>query len=286
MRRILSVAMLMALAAAPARAACPELPAVARFAQAILERRSPAPFEGLSPEDGACVQRMLVATLAQPMGDVVGWKLGLTSAAIQQRFGISHPLRGAIFFGTLRAPSGSEIDARFAAVPVVEADLLVRIGRDGVETAGDDHVAILRHIDQVIPFIELPDLVYAADHRPSLGDLLAINVGARLGVVGTPIPVDASAGFAVRLGNMQVALSEGGREVSRVPGSAILGHPLNAVAWLARDLLRDGRRLRPGEYISLGSFSAPQPAEAGQDWQVTYHGLLPIEPPSVTVRLR
>ncbi|HEY4250963.1 MAG TPA: hypothetical protein VGM87_07170 [Roseomonas sp.] len=284
MRRVIFAAMLAA--AAPAQAACPDVPAVARFAQAILERRPPAPFPDLTPEDGACVQQRLVAVFGQAMGDPVGWKLGLTSREVQQRFGVDQPLRGTIFFGTLRARSGSEIEAGFGAVPVVEADLLVRIGRDGVETAGEDHVAILRHIDQVIPFIELPDLVYAGDYRPGHGDLLAINVGARLGVVGTPIPVDASAGFAARLGAMQVALEENGREVSRAPGSAILGHPLNAVAWLARDLLREGRRLRPGEYISLGSFSAPQPARPGQEWRVTYHGLLPVEPPSVTVRLR
>ncbi|MBR0666945.1 fumarylacetoacetate hydrolase [Roseomonas hellenica] len=286
MRRIVILAMLAALATAPAHAACPDLAAIARFAQAILERRSPPPFANLTPEDGACVQQQLVATFAQPMGDVVGWKLGLTSPAIQQRFGIDRPLRGAIFFGTLRAPSGSEIDAGFGAVPVVEADLVVRIGREGVESAGDDHVAILRHIDQVIPFIELADLVYAPDHRPSIGDLLAINVGARLGVVGQPIPVEASPGFAARLGAMQVALSEGGREVSRAPGSAILGHPLNAVAWLARDLAREGRPLRAGEYISLGSLSAPQPARAGQEWQLAYHGLLDGAAPAVTVRLR
>jgi 2-keto-4-pentenoate hydratase len=286
MFRMLSLAMLAALAAVPARAACPELPAIARFAQAMLERRSPPPFPGLTPEDGACVQRQVIAFFAQPLGDVVGWKLGLTSAAAQQRLGVDRPVRGAIFFATLRAPSGSEVEAAFGAVPVVEADLLVRVSRAGLEAAGNDPVAILGHLDQVIPFIELADLVYAPEHRPSLGDLLAINVGARLGVVGTPIPVVANADFATRLGVMQVTLSEAGQPVARAPGSAILGHPLNAVAWLARDLSEAGRPLRPGDILSLGSFSAPQPARPGQAWQVTYEGLAAGEAPSVSVRLR
>jgi 2-keto-4-pentenoate hydratase len=236
-------------------------------------RASPAPFTSLSPADGRCVQEKLVAIFAQPLGDIVGFKLGLTNPAIQQRFGIDHPIRGAIFHATLRATSGAEIEARFAAVPVLEADMLLRIGMGGVEAALNDHAALIRHVDQVIPFIELPDLVYAPEYRPSLGDLLAVNVGARLGVVGKPIAVTPSADFIAALGRISVSLHQDGREVSRAPGAAILGHPLNALAWIARDLAREGRPLREGDIISLGSFSPPQPVAPGQVWTARYEGL-------------
>lgn len=285
MLRRLCAVLLMGLAFMPdAEAACPDDAAIARFAGQILQRQSPTPFASLSPADGRCVQEKLVAIFAQPLGDVVGFKLGLTNPAIQQRFGIDHPIRGAIFHATLRATSGAEIEARFAAVPVLEADMLMRIGMGGVETALNDHAALIRHVDQVIPFIELPDLVYAPDHRPSLGDLLAINVGARLGVVGRPIAVTPSADFIAALGRMSVSLHQDGREVSRAPGAAILGHPLNALAWIARDLARDGRPLRAGDIISLGSFSPPQPVAAGQAWAARYEGL--GETQEVLVRFR
>jgi 2-keto-4-pentenoate hydratase len=284
MRRFFA-ALLMGLAFMPgAQAACPDDAAIARFAGQILHRQSPTPFAALSPTDGRCVQEKLIAIFAQPLGDVVGFKLGLTNPAIQQRFGIDHPIRGAIFHATLRASSGAEIDARFAAVPVLEADMLVRIGMGGVETALNHHAALIRHIDQVIPFIELPDLVYAPDHRPSLGDLLAVNVGARLGVVGRPIAVTPSAEFAAALGRMSISLHQDGREVSRAPSAAILGHPLNALAWIARDLAREGRPLREGDMISLGSFSPPQPVVAGQVWTARYEGL--GEAQDVVVRFR
>jgi 2-keto-4-pentenoate hydratase len=285
MARRLVATLLVSLALAPeARAACPDDAAIARFAGQILHRQSPTPFAALSPTDGRCVQEKLIAIFAQPLGDVVGFKLGLTNPAIQQRFGIDHPIRGAIFHATLRASSGAEIDARFAAVPVLEADMLVRIGMGGVETALNHHAALIRHIDQVIPFIELPDLVYAPDHRPSLGDLLAVNVGARLGVVGRPIAVTPSAEFAAALGRMSISLHQDGREVSRAPSAAILGHPLNALAWIARDLAREGRPLREGDMISLGSFSPPQPVVAGQVWTARYEGL--GEAQDVVVRFR
>lgn len=285
MLRRLFTALLMGLALAPsAQAACPDDVAVARFAGQVLQRQSPTPFIGLSAADGRCVQNKLIAIFAQPLGDVVGYKLGLTNPAIQQRVGIDHPIRGAIFHATLRASSGAEIEARFAAVPVLEADMLVRIGMGGVEAALNDHAALIRHIDQVIPFIELPDLVYAPDHRPSLGDLLAINVGARLGIVGRPIAVTPSAEFAAALGRMSISLHQDGREVSRAPGAAILGHPLNALAWIARDLAREGRPLREGDIISLGSFSPPQPVAPGQVWTARYEGL--GEAQDVLVRFR
>jgi 2-keto-4-pentenoate hydratase len=274
MLRRFFAALLIGLAlATAAKAACPDDAAMARFAGQILQRQSPTPFTSLSPADGRCVQDKLVAIFAQPLGDIVGFKLGLTNPAIQQRFGIDHPIRGAIFHATLRATSGAEIEARFAAVPVLEADMLISIGMGGVEAALNDHAALIRHVDQVIPFIELPDLVYAPDYRPSLGDLLAINVGARLGVVGKPIAVTPSADFIAALGRMSVSLHQDGREVSRAPGAAILGHPLNALAWIARDLARDGRPLRAGDVVSLGSFSPPQPVVAGQAWAARYEGL-------------
>jgi len=285
MARRLVAALLVSLALAPeARAACPDDVAITRFAGQILQRQSPTPFAALSPADGRCVQEKLVALFAQPLGDVVGFKLGLTNPAIQQRFGIDHPIRGSIFRATLRAASGAEIEARFAAVPVLEADMLVRIGMGGVEAALNDHAALIRHVDQVIPFIELPDLVYAPEHRPSLGDLLAVNVGARLGVVGRPIAVTPSAEFAAALGRMSISLHQDGREVSRAPSAAILGHPLNALAWIARDLAREGRPLREGDMISLGSFSPPQPVVAGQVWTARYEGL--GEAQDVVVRFR
>ena len=283
-RRFFAALVISLSVASAARAACPDDAAIARFAGQILQRQSPTPFAALSPADGRCVQDKLVALFAQPLGDVVGYKLGLTNPAIQQRFGIDHPIRGAIFHATLRASSGAEIEARFAAVPVLEADMLVRIGMGGVETALNHHAALIRHIDQVIPFIELPDLVYAPDHRPSLGDLLAVNVGARLGVVGRPIAVTPSAEFAAALGRMSISLHQDGREVSRAPSAAILGHPLNALAWIARDLAREGRHLREGEMISLGSFSPPQPVVAGQVWTARYEGL--GEAQDVVVRFR
>ncbi|MBU8537385.1 2-keto-4-pentenoate hydratase [Falsiroseomonas tokyonensis] len=276
----------LALLAAPAFAACPEVPEVARLAAAILERRAaPLPPPGMTLADATCARDRLVAVLAQPWGDRVGWKVGLTNATAQQRFGVPHPVAGAIFHGTVRARSGAEIQAGFGIVPSVESDLLVRVRDEGVNEAGRDPVALLRHLDAVIPFIELPDLVHGAGTAWSGPLLVSINVGARLGVLGEEIPVQATPEFAARLASMVVTLTDDGREVARAPGSALLGHPLAALAWLVEDLRAQGLRLRAGEYVSLGGFSPALPAQAGHDYAATYTGLLDA-PVTVSVRIR
>ncbi|MGG5810160.1 2-keto-4-pentenoate hydratase [Falsiroseomonas sp. CW058] len=274
------------LPAASALAACPSVPEVARLAAAILDRRPPpAPPAGLSMADALCARERLVAVLAQPYGDQVGWKIGLTNPAEQQRFGVAHPVAGAIFHGTLRDRSGAELPAGFGISPAVESDLLVRIRDEGVNEAGDDPVALLRHIDAVIPFIELPDLTYGADAPWSGPLLVSINVGARHGVLGEEIPAEATPDFARRLAAMTVVLADDTRELARAPGSVLLGHPLAALAWLVRDLKEQGRRLRGGEYVSLGGFSPALPVQAGRTYTATYEGLA-AGPVSVSVRIR
>jgi 2-keto-4-pentenoate hydratase len=287
MRRILAALCLGALLApSAADAACPSVPEVARFARAFLDRTAPPALPAdLSMADALCTQERLVAVLAQPFGDRVGWKIGLTNPAVQRRFGVDHPVAGAIFHATIRDRSGAELPARFGILPIIESDLLLRIRHDGIGNVGNDHVALLRHVEAVIPFIELADLVYPPDAAWTGPLIVAINVGARHGVLGEEIPAEATADFAARLGAMTVTLTDDSRELARAPGRALLGHPLNALAWLVQDLKARGRTLRSGEYVSLGGFSPPVPVAAGQRYRVTYEGLA-AQPVQVDVRFR
>ncbi|MFT8245055.1 2-keto-4-pentenoate hydratase [Roseomonas sp. BN140053] len=283
---------LAALALAPlvlagaARAACPDDAAMAAMAASLLNNTPvPPPAPGMSLAEGLCAQNRLVPIMERSLGRVVGWKVGLTNDAAQTRFRTPHPLAAPIYEATVRARSGDTLPARFAAVPVVESDLLVRVRDAGINTAGADHVAILRHLDQVIPFIELPDLALADLGQMDGPNLLAVGVGARLGVVGEAFEPPATAEFAARLGSMRVRLVNEQRELSEAPGTALLGHPLNVIPWLVGDLAARGTALKPGDLISLGGFSPALPAEAGRTVTATYTGLRE-QPVSVSVSLR
>lgn len=269
--------------AAPAHAACPDMQAMARFVPALLERRPATPFPGLNLADARCAQERLIAILAQPWGDVVGYRIGLATASERQRFGATEPVRGAIFHGTLRATSPARLPARYGAAPVIEAGLLLRIRRAGIERAGDDPAAILGHLDQALPFIGLSDLVFAPPGPADLAQLVAINLGTRLGVVGAPVALGADAEAARRLGAMTVGLATERGPLAEGRADAAMGHPLAAIAWLARDLARDGRELRPGEFVLLGGLLAPVPAEAGRTYTLSLGGLPGAQPVVVTL---
>ncbi len=239
---------------------------------AAYEARKPAVNpEGLSAADGECTRKKFNALLQARMGAPVGYKAGLTSAAVQKRFNHDSPVRGTLYAPML-LPAGSTVEAGFGARPAFEADLLVRVSDAAINQAKTVQDA-LAAIDQVIPFIELADMVVAAPPKLNGAAINAINVGARLGVTGTPIAVQRDAAFSDSLRDMQVVLRGDGAELARAPGAAILGHPLNAVLWLVQDLAREGIMLKPGDLLSLGSFSAPMPPKPGLAVEVEYLGL-------------
>jgi 2-keto-4-pentenoate hydratase len=283
MRRLLLAALLGLPVAA--EAACPSQAMMDGIAQALVANRPSPPIAGMTTlEEGYCAQERLVAALVPSWGRIIGWKVGLTSAPVQARFGVDQPLRGVLFESSISLRDGAEVPARFGAVPIIESDFLVRVRDEGINTAGRDHVAILRHLDAVIPYIELPDLVLTGGFNGP--NLLAINVGARLGVVGTPIPVEATQAFADRLANMVVTMvDDRGQERARAPGSAALGHPLNVVAFLVESLAQDGMRLEAGQVISVAGYSPTLPVEPGRTYTVRYEGLA-AQPVSVSVRTR
>ncbi len=268
------------LACAPAaHAACP----LDAEVDALLEAwRTHAPAEGygdeLSPDDARCAQDKLVARLRPLLGESVGYKVGLSNPAVQRQFSAEAPVYGVLLKDML-LPAGAKVPAAFGARPLFEADLLVRIGELAINTASTPLEAAAA-IDALIPFIELPDLVVSPGTKLDANQITAINVGARLGVTGKPIPMRADPAFVDALAAMRVVLEDDSGEISRAEGRVVLDHPLNAVLWLARELGRRGERLEPGQLVSLGSFSKLFPAKPGPV-KLRYEGLPGVGTPEV-----
>jgi len=205
----------------------------------------------------------------------VGYEAGLTNPAVQKRFNASAPVWGTLYAPMLLA-DGAVVDAAFGARPLYEADMLVRV-KDAAINQARTPAEVLAQVDRIIPFIELPDLVVQAPPKLNGAAITAINVGARLGVMGTPmaVPVLRAERFQMldALRDMTVMVSGDGVEQDRGKGSDVLEHPLNAVAWLVQDMAREGRALKKGDLVSLGSFSRLLPPKAGMSVEVSYQGL-------------
>lgn len=270
-----------------AQAECLSDAQVADMAEKIVAKTPAATPEGLNEADGACSRAKLNALLEKHYGKVIGYKAGLTNPAVQKRFNYDQPVWGKLYEGMV-LPSGATVEAAFGARPLFEADMLVRVKSAAINQAKTP-MDVLLAIDQVIPFIELPDLVVQAPPKLNGPAVSAINVGARLGVAGTPmaVPVTRAERYALldALHDMTVVLADGnGAELGKGKGSDILEHPLNAVVWLAGALAKEGLAMKPGELISLGSFSPLLPPKPGLKASVTYQGLPGAQPVSVSFK--
>ena len=283
MRSVFGTALvaLAATLAGEARAECLSDEAVDALASKM-EAFEPAKIDGdiASMDEALCSQAKLIKRLGD---EPIGYKVGLTSKPAQERFGATEPVRGVLTRSMLLG--NGESVSHFASRGLFEADLLVKVRDDGINNA-TTLMQVLEHIESVRPFIELADLVLAEGQTLDPAAITAINVGARKGVQGTLIKVEATEAFLAALADMTVRMSSRptagngeDEEFLAVPGRAVLGHPLNAVLWL----MNDGVKLEAGDVVSLGSFGAPSPAVPGQTITVRYEGL--PRDPEVSVTL-
>jgi len=245
------------------------------------------PLRGLRTDltlaDAECGRRRLIERIEASDNRIVGYKAGLTSREIQERFGVASPVRGVLFEKML-LKDGADVPAEFGARPVYEADLMVVV-KDAAIHRAKTHLDVLRSLSFVIPFIELPDLLVAEGEKLSAPLIVSLNVGARLGVAGKGIPVQATLEFAAALAAMRaVVADQKGTELASGTGAVILDHPLNAVLWLAQELGKSGIKLKSGDFLSLGSFTAPMNPRPGLSVTVRYEGL--PGNPEVSVRFK
>jgi len=265
-------AVVLAAATASAQAECLSDTQAAALVANYLNKTPAANPEGLNDADAACTRAKVNKYLLQQVGgQVVGYKAGLTNPAVQKRFNASAPVYG-VLYAPMLLRDGATVDAAFGARSLFEADLLVRV-RDALVNRATTPEEVVRHIDQVIPAIELPDLVVDAPGKLNGAAVAAINVGARHFVMGEPIPVVPTTAVAEALRTMIVVVAGPEGELDRGKGSDVLEHPLNAVIWLAKELQQQGLALRKGDLVSVGSFSRLLPPKPGQTIEVRYQGL-------------
>lgn len=243
----------------------------------------PNPLVPMTADGARCGAEKFVRQLDAPYGRVVGYKAALTNPAVQKRFGVDAPVRGSLL-DRMILRDGVEVPAKFGARPLYEADLVVVVRDAGIHDAATP-AEVLQHLIAIHPFIELADLVVEDPAKVNAPVLTLINAGSRAGVLGAAIPVRDHAGLETALRDMRVRVQDGqGNAIDAGRGSDVLGHPLNAVIWLAADLKRSGLTLKAGDIVSLGSFSKLLPPKAGTSARVIYEGL--PGNPSVSVRFR
>jgi 2-keto-4-pentenoate hydratase len=239
--------------------------------------RAIAPASGrgveLSTGDAYAIQQANTDRRLAEGGRVVGWKIGLTSAAMQAQLGVDAPDSGVLFDDML-LEDGAVVAHGALIAPRIEAEIAVLLDADvaGPGLGPDD---IGKHVSAVVPALEIIDS-RIADWKITLADTVADNASSALAVAGIPapgIPADT-------LRDETVELLIDDKVAARGVGSALLGDPLRSLAWLANRLGGLGQVLPAGTLILAGSVHAAVTLEPGHDYTARY-----ARAGSVTVRI-
>jgi 2-keto-4-pentenoate hydratase len=208
--------------------------------------------------DAYDIQDKYVALLRRRNGASAGYKIGLTSAAMQAFCRIDHPIAGVVLAQRVHQSVANIKRSDFGRLGL-EFEIAVRIKSDMPATAAYTAQTVEPHIDGVCAAIELVDDRNADYTRLDVLSLVADN-SWNGGVVLSPFK-STWLDLAPALGRV----TRDGDAIDEGHGRDILGHPFNSVAWLANHLVARGMALKAGEIVMTGSMvKTIFPAQAAQ----------------------
>ena len=221
------------------------------------------------------LQDELNKKLSGELGLPMGYKIGCTTEVMQSYLNIPHPCAGRIFQSTAQfaaqfAAQLGQAQYRLAELcrPGVECEIAVLIGKD--MPAGNSYTAQQSYtsIDAVMASIELVDDRWIDYQSVDVYSLIAENFFGAGCVFGEPVSLRFD-----ELASVTGELRVNGSLMGTGRGADILGHPCEALAWLANHQVERGSPLRAGDYVSLGSVVKTQWLDVGDTVDINFAGL-------------
>jgi 2-oxo-3-hexenedioate decarboxylase/2-keto-4-pentenoate hydratase len=206
--------------------------------------------DDLAPRDlaeGYAIQAALLARLEPDLGPRVGHKIGCTTAVMQEYMGIPTPCAGAVLARTLHE-SPAELELAALVRPGVECELAVSLASDLAE-GPFDRERVGAAVASCMASIEVVENRFVDWTTLDVATMVADDFFNAACVLGARVVLEAVDDLAA----VRAALAIDGVEIGTGVGEAILGHPLDALAWLAGHAAATGAPLRAGEVVTLGS---------------------------------
>ncbi|AVO42184.1 2-oxopent-4-enoate hydratase [Simplicispira suum] len=222
--------------------------------------------EGITIEDAYAIQQRMMARRLQAGERVVGKKIGVTSAAVMNMLGVYQPdfgwLTDAMVYN-----EGEAIAASTLIQPKAEGEIAFVL-KKSLKGPGVTAADVLAATEGVMACFEIVDS-RIQDWKIKIQDTVADNASCGVFVLGDRL-VDPRDVDLVTCG---MVLEKNGEIVATGAGAAALGHPANAVAWLANTLGSHGIALEAGEVVLSGSLAIMVPVVAGDNLRVTIGGI-------------
>lgn len=234
-----------------------------RVVEALLEAnrtkiqttRPSAIYNQIEFEDSYAISAEVARRTIEAGAELIGYKVGLTSAAMRRSSKIDEPDYGYLYKHFLH-PDGAVLSHANYCVPRVELELAF-ILKDSLEGPDVSMMDVMRATEYIVPAIEIIDT--RVDEPRKIFDTIADNgAGAGLVVGGRPVrPFDVDLRLVPGILYRNTDIEETG------VSCGVMGHPANGVAWLANKLHQIGMKLYPGQVLLAGSYVRPIWAEIG-----------------------
>lgn len=216
-------------------------------------------YPGIEVEDAYRIQEAFVARRVAAGARIKGYKVGLTSKAMQEMSGATEPDFSAMTDDLFLPESTPLATSRFLD-PMVEMEIAF-VMKETLSGPGVLPMDVIRATDFVVPAIEIVDFRIARAPGMNIIDTVADLAACGAAVLGAnPRRLDV-----IDIRRVKGEILRNGVVEQAGEASAVLGNPVTAVAWLANKLGEFGVAFQPGDVILTGSFVRAFPVKAGDE---------------------
>ena len=221
-------------------------------------------YPGITLADAYLISQAFLAERLHLDGEkVIGKKIGVTSPAVQEMFGVYQPDFGFLTDAMLVDVA---VDTSNLIAPRAEAEIAFRMAKP-LQGPGVTPEQVLAATEAVMPCFEIVDS-RIRDWQIKIEDTVADNASCGVFVLG-----EGRSPQGLELAALEAVVTKNGKPLSRGLSSSVQGAPQNAVAWLVNTLGEWGIPFEAGDLVLSGSLVPLEPAVAGDHFQVTIEGL-------------
>ncbi|WP_425039735.1 2-oxo-hept-4-ene-1,7-dioate hydratase [Primorskyibacter sp. S187A] len=242
-----------------AQAAADLLQAEATGAQiGLLTKRHPE----MGMDDAYAIQNAIARAKLEQGRRIIGWKIGLTSKAMQYALNIDVPDSG-ILFDDMLFEHGTTVPAGRFIQPRIEAEIafVMKAPLGGPDVTRDEVIAAT---DYVAPSIEILDTrIQRVDPETGAPRTVFDTISDNAANAGVVLGPQKHAVAACDLRWVGAITSRNGAVEETGLGAGVLNDPVESVVWLARRMAQYGQSIAPGQIILSGSFIRPIECPSG-----------------------
>jgi 2-keto-4-pentenoate hydratase len=206
-------------------------------------------YPDITVDDAYYIQLEQIRRKVENGALIVGKKIGATSKAIQNMFGVNQPDYGHLL-DDMMFVEGETISLDQYIQPKVEFEIAFILKKD-LKGPNVSILDVIEATDYIAPAIEVIDS-RIEDWKIKFEDTVADN-GSSAGAVigGKPAKLEG-----IDLTNIGMVAYKNGEMIDSAAGAAVLGNPLRAVAWLANSLGKYDVSLKAGEVVLSGALTS------------------------------